>query len=207
MDSQNPKTKTLPDSFQKDLVRKIRIQRGVHDFLEDKTKFLLNTQKLINVTLSALITLVIFSDFGLLTEIFPSFSGKPAMLLTGCMSLIIFIVNLTADVFSLSENNAKHLQTIQQLTDLLSDIKKSKYSNEDQSIKNDRLQEFYERYLQISNSAINPGGKAFDRAQARYLQRRAIKIAIQQNPFSKRKDLLANATSLASQCSESEGEI
>ncbi|QFS88099.1 MULTISPECIES: hypothetical protein [unclassified Marinobacter] len=194
-------------SLESDLIRRIRLQRGVHDILEDKTQNWLSFQKIVNVCSGAFITLVVFADFGLISKLAPSASGLPVMLSVAVTALLVFIMNALYDVYSVSEKNATHLQAIQQYTDLLSDLKKAKYSNPQKRIDEATLMHCLSRYLQISASATNAGGNSFDKAQEKYLKRRALRKAREEIPFGSKKEVEQRAKSLTGQCKESEGEI
>lgn len=203
----DPQLRENQNDLQHDLVRRIRLQRGVHDILEDKTKRMLSFQKVINVFTSAFITLVVFADFGLLTKLAPSVSGFPVMLGVATAAFLIFILNTLYDVFSIAEKNATHLRAIQQYTDLLSELKKSKYSSDTNQIEENTLLQFHSRYLQISASSNNAGGHKFDTAQQRYLVKRALRKAREDNPFATTKEIKSRAKALIEACKEEEGEI
>lgn len=193
--------------LQQDLVRKIRLQRGVHDILEDQTQTLLSLQKTVNVCTSAFITLVVFADFGLVVKLAPPLSGLPVMLSVAVMAFLVFLMNALFDVFSIAEKNATHLQAIQQYTDLLSDLKKAKYSSQTGGIDEKTLMQCLSRYLQISASATNAGGNKFDKAQEKYLKRRALRKAREGNPFASSKEIKKTAAQLTEECKKEEGEI
>lgn len=200
-------TNKNPNNLQNDLVRRIRLQRGVHDILEDKTKRLLSLQKVINVFASSFITLVVFADFGLMAKIAPSVSGFPVMLSVAVTAFIIFVLNALYDVFSIADKNSTHLRAIQQYTDLLSDMKKAKYSSIAEEIAEETLLQLHSRYLQISASSTNAGGNMFDKAQEKYLQRRAIRKAREENPFASTREIKQRAQALTEICKEEEGKI
>ena len=202
-----PNSARYEQNLQSDLVRRIRLQRGVHDILEDRTQSLLSFQKVVNVGTSAFITLVVFADFGLVEKLAPSISGLPAMLAVAVIALLVFIMNALYDVYSVAEKNATHLQAIQQYTDLLSDLKKAKYSNSSEQIDDATLMQCLSRYLQISASATNAGGNKFDKAQEKYLKRRALRRAREEIPFGSKAEIVKRAKSLTEQCKKAEGEI
>jgi hypothetical protein len=201
-----PQEKPPKLTFEEDLVRKIRLQRGVHDILEERSGLLLNAQRSVNLIGSAFITLIVFADFGLINTLAPTFSGSPTLLAVGSLSFFIFIMNTIADLFSLSATNNSHLQAIQQYTYLLSDIKKNKHGSPTRSIDTRDINQFYDRYLQISNNTNNASGKKFDKAQQKYLKRRAIRIATKKIPFAKNEDILNLAKQQINKSSELEGE-
>lgn len=184
----NDVDRTIPDNlimeFRKDLIRKIKLQRGVHDVFEDKTRRLLTFQKLINVVFTAFITLIVFADFGLIEKLSPKYSGQPAMLTVGVISFIIFTINSIADVLHLSNRNADHLRAIQQYTDLLRSIKKSHFSGHDTATEREILIQLNDRYMQLSSSVFNVGGKNFAKGQAIYLRRRAKRLTRKMYPFA-----------------------
>ena len=193
--------------FQEDLVRKIRLQRGVHDVLEDSTSLLLKWQKIVNVVITSFITLIVFADFGLINDIAPAYSGKPASITVGLIAFSLFVINSLADVFQLSSRNSEHQQSIQFYTDLLADLKKNQAAEHEMNTKREILQQQHEHYLQITNFSKKIGGNKFERAQSKYLKRKAIRLAKKKEPFLGYFKSRKEAKLLADNVFKSEGKI
>ena len=200
-------TGSANDKLRSDIVRKIRLQRGVHDVFEDKTRTILVAQKLINVVMTAFITLIVFADFGLIGILLPQYSGQPVMIIVGVVSFVLFVMNAIADVFGISDQHTGHLRAIQLYADLLRDIKQSYYDSDDMAISTDMLQQFNDRYMQITFSSLNVGGRRFERGLAIYLRRRAIRLAIKENPFENWWERRKRAGKLVPVCLDREGQI
>ncbi len=184
------------ETLREELTRKIKLQRGIHDYYEDITRLWLTIQKTINVVVTAFITLIIFADFGLIEKLFPSYSGTKAMLTVGSISFLLFVINALADVFRLSTKHIEHLHAIQLYTSLLQDIRKAKSSGHPDKTELELLHQFNDRYMQISVSVLNVGGRKFERAQRVYLRRRARRKAIQDKPFAKWSTINKNASKI-----------
>jgi hypothetical protein len=195
------------DKLRTDLVRKIRLQRGVHDVFEGKARALLTAQKTINVVFTAFITLIVFADFGLIGKILPHFSGQPASITVGVISFIIFVMNALADVFGLSSRYTDHLRAIQLYSDLLRDIKQSKVNTYDSVTEREVLMQLNDRYMQITFSSLNVGGRRFVHGETIYLRRRALRLAKKEAPFAYWWTIRKRAQELVSECLDKEGNI
>lgn len=195
------------EKLQSDLVRKIRLQRGVHDVFEGRARALLTIQKTINVVITAFITLIVFADFGLIGKVIPQYSGQPASITVGVIAFILFVMNALADVFGLSNRHTDHLRAIQLYSDLLRDIKQLKASNHDSDTEREVLLQLNDRYMQITFSTLNVGGRRFVRGEKIYLRRRALRLAKKEAPFAYWWTIRKRAEELVSACSEKEGQI
>lgn len=195
------------DKLRSEIVRKIRLQRGVHDVFEDNARRLLTVQKVINVIMTAFITLIVFADFGLIGKILPQYSGDPAIITVGVMSFVLFVMNALADVFSLSSRYTDHLRAIQLYSDLLRDIKQSQTASYDESTEREILLQFDNRYMQITLSSLNLGGRKFEHGETIYLRRCARRLAKKEAPFASCWAIKKRATELVADCLEKEGQI
>tara|TARA_R100000306_G_scaffold61744_2_gene65300 strand:+ start:477 stop:1100 length:624 start_codon:yes stop_codon:yes gene_type:complete len=180
-----------------DLEERIKLQRGVHDVLQESTSFKLKVQKSANILLSALITLVVFTDINILKNYYPSINEPKILIFTGLLALAIFLINALFDSFFVESNNSLHIRAIQQYTDLSFDLKTAKIKSEDESLSEDELNHFYRRYLQISQNSHTTTGKAFDSAQKQYLQRKALRKAREENPFYTKKQAKRRAVEIS----------
>lgn len=198
---------TASDKLLSDIVRKIRLQRGVHDVFEDNARRLLTVQKVINVVATAFITLIVFADFGLINKILPEYSGDPAIITVGVMSFILFVMNALADVFGLSSRHTEHLRAIQLYSDLLRDIKQSQTADYDASTGREILLQFDNRYMQLTLSSLNLGGRKFERGETIYLRRCARRLAKKESPFASCWTIKKRANELVADCLEKEGQI
>jgi hypothetical protein len=166
-----------------DLIRKIRLHRGVHDVHLDKNRALLNFLKVFNIVSSSIITLVIFADFGLIKVIFPNLNNFWVMLVVGFISFFLFLLNSIINSFNIDHCEFEHGRAIELLSDLLRDIRKIDFESIEDKSKELLINQFNDRYMQITFSTINIGGRKFEKANAIYLKRQARKLAIKENPF------------------------
>lgn len=190
----------------KSVVRKIRLQRGVHDFSESRLSRYLTSLKVINVLFSSFITLIVFADFGLIEKLLPSISGLPVQLTIGVLSFFLFVINVLADVFHLEDKKVSHLNAIQQYTTLLNEIK-NEYAKTAGNIEATRVTKFNEQYLEIAKSVIKIEGRKFTIAYNEYLKKRCYKLALERQPFSSKTDLMKASKSLVVECTKIEGRI
>jgi hypothetical protein len=195
------------DNFEamENLARKIRLQRGVHDIFQDRLEKISKAQKVINVIFSSFVTLIVFADFGLFAKILPEFSGTPVMLTVGLLSFALFVINSLSDVFQITSRQLSHQKAIENYTVLLSDLKVT--SQAEIPLAQEMLEQLVERYLRISSDAINFGGNEFDKAQKKYLKKRAAIYCIRKNPYIKWYKLRSEAEQTYKQALENEGRI
>lgn len=188
------------------VVKKIRLQRGMHDYVESNLSQYITVLKITNVLFSSFITLIVFADFGLIEKLYPSISGLPVQIAIGVVSFFLFVLNVLADVFQLEDKKLSHLNAIQQYTALLNEIK-NEYARTSGNIEAARVIKFNEQYLEITKNIIQIGGRRFTKAHSEYLKKRCYKLAIERQPFESKKVLIKASKSLVEECEKIEGLI
>jgi len=171
-------------ALRRDLVRKIRQQRGVHDQLADAVRWQIAVLKTSNVIVTAFMSLVVFADFGLILKLAPQLSGFVVSLTVGCAAFLLFVANALADTFNIHERHASHQRTIHQLSELLRDVRKAYLESLPPEQAKPILHQLNERYMHIMAASENVGTRQFELAQAAYLRQQARRLARKEDPFA-----------------------
>jgi hypothetical protein len=174
---------TSEDKLLFDLIRKIRQQRGIHDIFLDSSRLWMKAIKIFNIVSSSIVTLIVFADFGIINKIFPSLDNFWVMLTVGIISFMIFLCNALVNTFNIDNKEVEHKRAIELYSDLLRDIRKTHLDKLKDKVKEITLNQFNDRYMQITFSVIGIGGKSFIKSQSKYLRRQARRMAIKENPF------------------------
>jgi hypothetical protein len=86
-------------SLKSDLVRKIRLQIGVHSFYESRTRKVATIHKTINIILSTMISLLAFSDVSLMSTYIDFLDPDLTRFTIGVFAFLLFLENVLVEVF------------------------------------------------------------------------------------------------------------
>jgi len=198
---------TTPNDVLSELVAKIRLHRGVQEFCAEKASTRTRGLQVLNVTGSSLITLVAFSDFGVLKRLFPLLTDFYVMLGVGTMGFILFLANALSHVFSLVEKEAKHRRTVEMYSEILRDLRKSLAEELSEETRSEVLQQFQDRFMDLQFSAISVVGIDFDRAQANYTRRSLVRMARRDHPFAAPWTIRKHAKAAAAKWQEEQSRL
>ena len=172
------------DEIIDDLERKIKVQRDNHSFFEQKRKNISIWIKCINIIIPGIITFIAFSDFDFLTKHF-NINNFKSIIIIGLLSFILFLISIFDEIFKLTSNYQSHRLAIEQYSLLLRDIKifKKEIDQCDHEDIVNAVENYNQRYLQISSSSITFTDKEFLQALKASQIKEIIKVEIVKNPF------------------------
>jgi hypothetical protein len=152
--------------------------------MEHRTRIGSTIFKTLNIVLPAVIALLAFSDINYVSTYLPWLTEGLVRLTIGIFGFLLFLVDVLAEVFDVSEKHAKHREAINLYSDLLRDLRTVKLDNESPEMRDKILQVFNQRYLQTTITTVNLTHKEFTKAEAHYLRYRAERHARRDDPFA-----------------------
>lgn len=161
-----------------DLIRKIKLQRGVHSYFEQRSKMQSIFIKSILIVLPAMLTFIAFSDFDFLKIYLPTITENSIRLIIGSLSFILFITGILSEVFNISVVYERHREAIEQYSELLRNMKEQKSNLTEEQITN-----FNQRYFSISTNSIHISSKKFIRGEKFHLKNQVLRAVMKKNPF------------------------
>ena len=166
-----------------ELKDKIYLQRGVQSFWEQRTRAFSNRYKVVVVTLSGLLTFLALADLpGLLPSI-SLLAHVDTPLVLGLLSLLIFLLSIFVDIFSVSHRHTEHRRAVDRYTMLLRDLYGMANSGDTQPT-TESVSEIERRYRDISTSVVTLTDAQFEQGERAYLRRRLRRRVIKQYPMA-----------------------
>jgi hypothetical protein len=166
------------------LLRKIRLQRGLHRYYELRTRRTANLVKSLNIILPAHIVFLVFSDVAALSSHLHWLTPQLIGGLIGATGFILFVTSVLTEVFKGDQRHLDHRQAIENLAELLQEIEISDVRDKSPEMRRDLFENFNKRYRQITITSPKFTDKQFDRAVAYLLRSKARKLARKENPFA-----------------------
>ena len=164
-----------------DVIRKIRIQRGLHAVFEQRTKSLSVFLKVINISLSSLVATLAFSDTQILRILLPFIDSSLVLLYIGGIGFLLFIGNILIEVFSIHQHHQEHRMAIELFTSLLREIKEKL---QDSDVNQSSLAEIYnQRYLQVVTNTRKFTNRQYSKSHPKYVRSNCRRLVLKKNPF------------------------
>ncbi len=191
----------------RELVRKVRLQRGIQSYWGGRAALLAAFVKSMNVVLSVFIAVLAFSDLGFLRGICPWLSQENEILLMGGAGLAIFLANALFNVFGLWDRPGMHTKAVELYSELLQDMRKARLESKGGDAVTAYLDQFNDRCMEIQTATVNVRGRAFNRAEAAYIRRELLRMARREIPFAFPWTVRRRATKLVDKWREAQSEL
>lgn len=172
------------DGIYRGLVRKIRVQRGLHRYYELRTRFSATLIRVINIVLPAHIVFLVFSDLTTLKQYIRWLTPIVVELLIGGAGFVLFVTSILTEVFKGSQRHLDHRRAIERCTELLQEIELCDLQSMSAKMRGEAFENFHKRYLQITVTSPTFTDKQFERATSYLLRSKALKLARRENPFA-----------------------
>jgi len=172
------------ENIYQDIVRKIRLQRGIHRYFELRTRFTATLVKVINIVLPAHIVFLVFSDLTSLTGYVAWLTPMRVELLIGGAGFILFVTSVLTEVFKGDQRHTEHRRAIERYTELLQEVELMDFRGKSAKMRGESFQNLHKRYLQTTVTSPTFTDKQFDRAMGYLLRSKAIKMARKEQPFA-----------------------
>ena len=172
------------DGIYRDLVRRIRVQRGLHRYYELRTRFSATLIRVINIVLPAHIVFFVFSDITTFSRYVPWLTPFVVEIFIGVAGFILFITSILTEVFKGDRRHLDHRRAIERCAELLQEIKLCDLQAMSGKMRGEAFENFHKRYLQITVTSPTFTDKQFERASAYLLRQKALKLARRENPFA-----------------------
>lgn len=166
-----------------DLKNKIKLQRSIHSYFEQRKKFISRIIISISIIIPAFLTFLAFSDIEFLKNYFPHLSSNTLILLFGCFSFILFLLSIFTEIFKLTDVHKEHRSSIEQYSILLRNIKLFEKENRKHDETEVAIMEFNKNYLQIAGSSVSFTDSEFLRGEQYALRKEIIRQGIHEKPF------------------------
>ncbi len=168
-----------------DLIKKVKIQRDLHSYFEQKRKALSILIKVINILIPGLLTLIAFADFDYISILIKIENTRYIIIFLGILSFCLFVISIFDEIFNLTTNFRSHRLSIEQYSLLIRDIKifKKKIDKFQDNEIIRKIEAYNERYMQISSSSLTFTDKEYLKASKASKIKKRIKLEISRNPF------------------------
>ncbi len=172
------------ESIYVDLVKKIRLQRGLHRYYELRTRYVATTIRIINIVLPAHIVFLVFSDLTSLTHLVRWLTPAVVEITIGGAGFVLFITSLVTEVFKGDKRHLDHRRAIERYNELLQEIELSDFSGRSAKMRSELFESYHKRYLQITVTSPTFTDKQFETAMTYLIRSKALKLARKENPFA-----------------------
>ncbi len=174
----------MDEFLYQDLVKKVRLQRGLHRYYELRTRFTATFVKIIDIVLPAHIVFLVFSDLTSLSSYLKWLTPVTIELLIGASGFILFVTSVLTEVFKGDSRHLDHRKAIERYTELLQEIQLTEAKAKAGRTRAEMFESFNKRYLQITVTSPTFTDKQFERAMVYLLRSKAVKSARKENPFA-----------------------
>jgi len=170
--------------IQKDLTKKIILQRGVHGYYERRTQINANFFKTANIILPALIALLALLDFAFISEYISWLTDELAIVFIGILGFVLFILGILFEVFDIGSKPVEHRKAIEQYSILLRTIRNIDLESMTPELQQMTLDGFNQSYLNIASTTIRFTDRQFSIGETNFIRHQAIRRARKENPFA-----------------------
>lgn len=167
--------------LREDLLRKAKLQRGVHSYFEEQTQAFAIAWRIGALVVPAIMAFVAIADSTILAMVGIEMDAERARAILGVLGVIWFVVSVLADTFGIQERHREHRRAVERYTELLRDLKKAPISDEEDA---SLLAQYEKRYLEIAESSRKVMDSCFDKGEAGYRRRQARRAARREHPFA-----------------------
>ncbi|WP_455381459.1 hypothetical protein [Salinispira pacifica] len=172
------------ESIYVDLVKKIRLQRGLHRYYELRTRYVATVIRVINIVLPAHIVFLVFSDITSLSSVIRWLTPAVIKFTIGGAGFVLFITSLVTEVFKGDRRHLDHRRAIERYSELLQEIELSDFGGRSAKMRGELFESYHKRYLQITVTSPTFTDKQFEVAMTYLIRSKALKLARKENPFA-----------------------
>ena len=178
----------MNDEMWNELIKKIRLQRGLHRCYELQTRYISTVIRIVNIALPAHIIFLAFSDLASLNRYISWLTPVNVELTIGVSGFALFVVNVLTEVYKGDLKHVEHRKAIERYTELLQEITISGApqggSGKSAKMRSETFENFNKRYLQITVTSPTFTDKQFEKGMVYLLKSKATKSARKENPFA-----------------------
>jgi len=167
----------------KDLVRKSRLQRGVHSYYHKKTRRLSLVARGSTIVASAVMATLAVVDPEVLTAVGLSMQNPTRNAILGIIGFLLFLVNLLIEVFDVNGRYLRHGDSIEQYSKLLRDMRAAHLESEPVDTRAKLLAQYSDRYMLIAGASISMSDTQFEKGRIVYTKRCLLMLARKDLPF------------------------
>ena len=179
----------MNDEMWNELIKKIRLQRGLHRCYELQTRYVSTVIRIVNIVLPAHIIFLAFSDIASLSKYISWLTPMNVELTIGVSGFALFVVNILTEVYKGDLKHVEHRKAIERYSELLQEINISDspqgHVGKSARMRSETFENFNKRYLQITVTSPTFTDKQFERGMVYLLKSKAIKSARKEQPFAR----------------------
>ena len=162
----------------KELLEKIRIQKGLHSYYEMVTKPVSMFLKAVFIILPALITFLAISDLSILSYIIKIHDKDDVYIIITIIGFLLFLLSILSEIFEIEVKYKLHRSTINQLIKLRTNYLSELEKNEEDEL---RITEKYSGlYLEIIQNCPEFTDKQYIKGKKYYIKRLEKKMELDQ---------------------------
>ena len=167
-----------------DLERKASVRRSAHAYYEHRSRIVSVFVTAISIILPAIIVFIAFTDISFVKVYVSWVDINDLRVAMGIGSLVLFLLAVFDQIFQITNRHNEHRRAIELYSQLLMDIRTVHLDGVPTKERNIRLDQFYQRYLQIASNTLSFTENGFSKAEKAYHKKRALRQARKELSFA-----------------------